>query len=568
MLPAPKGHRAKALGAYYTNQTVADFLVLWAIRHAHDNVVDPSFGGGVFLEAAARRLETLGTNASGIYGVELDAEVHAQVSLELHTSLGLHPNQLLQADFFALTPKQLPKLDAVVGNPPFIRYQEFNTESRQRALAHVQKQGIALTKLASSWAAFVIHAASFLKEGGRLAMVIPAELGHAKYAKSVLKFLLESFGHITLLSFSEPLFPTLNQDTFLLFADNKGGCSGQFYVQELKNANALGDRRLCSEAKLQETGDRRKIFLPPSPFSLPSVSINGKKFLQQNYKLNFYQLPKKTRDLYEKLCNHKDFQRLGDVASVGIGYVTGANDYFHVSRQSANARKIPAEHLEPAVYKGSAFQGLRFTEQDWAQEKDAGYLFYPNTAKLSPVSKYIQHGESQKIQTAYKCRVRSPWYKVPHVYKADAFLTYMNGLHAQFVVNDAKVVAPNTLHLVRLHKTSSLSANDLAVLWQTSLVALSVELEGHIMGGGMLKLEPSEAKQILLPRLEKPIAKSLVNKLDKLLRVGKNEEANYIADKMVLEKLLGFTPSEIKSLRESAKQLRERRYYKNKHHME
>ena len=35
--------RAKALGAYYTDGAVADFLVRWAVRSPADRVLDPSF---------------------------------------------------------------------------------------------------------------------------------------------------------------------------------------------------------------------------------------------------------------------------------------------------------------------------------------------------------------------------------------------------------------------------------------------------------------------------------------------------------------------------------------------
>jgi adenine-specific DNA-methyltransferase len=36
------------------------------------------------------------------------------------------------------------------------------------------------------------------------------------------------------------------------------------------------------------------------------------------------------------------------------------------------------------------------------------------------------------------------------------------------------------------------------------VVALSCELEGHPLGGGMLKLEPREAARIVLPPVEDP----------------------------------------------------------------
>lgn len=547
---------AKKLGAYYTDKTVAEFLVCWAIRQPNDKVADPSFGGGVFLEAAAKRLEQLRGNPKTIYGVELDGKIHAQISLELHASLGLNPRQLLNSDFFAVANKKFPPLDAVVGNPPFIRYQGFSGEARQRALQTVQKKGIYLTKLASSWAAFVMHSVSFLKKGGRLAMVVPAEIGHAKYAKPVLKFLLESFGSVTLLSFKEALFPELSQDTLLLLADDKGKHSSHFYLQDLKNARAL--------AKLDSSfgkADKR--------LSKNTNRIDSKDFLQSSYRLNFYQLPKKARALYQHLCNHPSFQRLGDVANIGIGYVTGANEFFHLSEKTAKDWDIPQEFLRPAVYKGSAFKGLRFTQKDWqvastgSATNDAGFLFYPDNDNLE-IEKYLEYGQSQNIHTTYKCRTRKPWYKVPHVHEADAFLTYMNGLQSQFVINEANAVAPNTLHIVRLREGSPLTTNDLAALWLTSLTALSVELEGHALGGGMLKLEPGEAKNILIPTLSKPISKALGNKLDKLLRTGKQQEANELADEEILEKLLGFSKSEIKSLRDSVRQLRDRRYYKSK----
>jgi hypothetical protein len=56
----PNGESAKALGAFYTDVQVADFLVWWAIRSPRDTVMDPSFGGGVFLRSACHRLLSLG----------------------------------------------------------------------------------------------------------------------------------------------------------------------------------------------------------------------------------------------------------------------------------------------------------------------------------------------------------------------------------------------------------------------------------------------------------------------------------------------------------------------------
>ena len=70
-------------------------------------------------------------------------------------------------DFFTCSPA--PKYDAVVGNPPHIRYQNFSAQARAKGLEAALSQGVRLNGLASSWASFVIHASSFLKSDGRLA---------------------------------------------------------------------------------------------------------------------------------------------------------------------------------------------------------------------------------------------------------------------------------------------------------------------------------------------------------------------------------------------------------------
>ena len=127
MSVAPTGERAKNFGAFYTDRAVADFLVGWAVRSGADRVLDPSFGGGVFLEAASRHLG----DGRSLYGVELDLEVHARVSGDF-AARALPPQNLIHADFFDVETSEsgLPPLDAVVGNPPFIRYQKFSGESQ------------------------------------------------------------------------------------------------------------------------------------------------------------------------------------------------------------------------------------------------------------------------------------------------------------------------------------------------------------------------------------------------------------------------------------------------------
>lgn len=193
--------QAKHLGAFYTDQAVAEFLVRWALRLPSDTVLDPSFGGGVFLAAAQRHLTALGGNPKTcIYGVELDPKVYAQVSQAAPKA------NLICSDFFDVDTSQIPPVQAVVGNPPFIRYQRFSGAAREKALTRAAAAGVQLTRLSSSWAPFLVHSVAMLAEGGRLGMVIPSELVHAAYARPLLGFLARSFAGVVLITFRKRLF--------------------------------------------------------------------------------------------------------------------------------------------------------------------------------------------------------------------------------------------------------------------------------------------------------------------------------------------------------------------------
>lgn len=177
----------KSFGAFYTAEPVARAIVRWAVRSRDESVLDPSCGGGVFLSSAIRRLEAMGSKNPQIWGIDINEDALQSVKGSLPEC------RLRNADFFSTKPGDIPFFDAIIGNPPFIRYQTFNGSSRSSALARAEEAGVHLPKLSSSWAPFLVHAVAFLKKDGRLGMVIPAELGHAQYATRVQSFPMPLF---------------------------------------------------------------------------------------------------------------------------------------------------------------------------------------------------------------------------------------------------------------------------------------------------------------------------------------------------------------------------------------
>ncbi|MEX2536600.1 MAG: N-6 DNA methylase [Trueperaceae bacterium] len=563
-MPAPslRDPRDKNLGAYYTESRVAEALCRWAMRGTRGRLLDPAFGGGVFLEAAASRGATLG--AWELCGVEVEPAAHGEavargraIGRPTGSSAGADftTQRLILADFFSLSATSLSSkgsqlFDAVVGNPPFIRFQRFAGEARALAAVRANEAGMILPPLAGSWVAFVAHATTFLRPGGRLAMVVPAELGHSPYARPLLELLHEAFARCTFVTFRHSLFPHLDQETVLLLADGFGDGAGRFTSLELEGPGALDRALPCSGS---------------SPLD-PGGLIGGKTSLAHA------RLEPAALELYEKLgCRdpgrhgRRQAVRLGELALVASGYVTGANSHFHLTPQEAQAAGLPREALVPAVFRSRALTGLRFDLSDWQVAGVAGwagYLVQAAGQENDPaVAHFLERLRAAGVDRRYKTSSRSPWYRVGRVAVPPLILAGMGGQTLPLVVNENQVAVPNTFHAVAPLTGVPLGQAGnagLTTAWLTSLASLSVELEGHRLGGGMLKLDPGEALNVLLPS-PGLVPKGFFERLESLFRAGDMDSARNEADQVLLVDGLGLTTEEISLLQCGAERLRSRR---------
>jgi len=524
----------KSSGAYYTSQAVARFLCNWALAGGASTVFDPCFGGGAFLQEL---LEVRGSRDVKVHGVERDLRAYEHVSRRLGGDTKLH-----HRDFFQFA-KQSPQFDAVVGNPPFIRYHRFSGSDRSRALNLAARAGVGLSKSASSWAYFVVVSASMLTEGGRLAFVVPAELQYATYARSVLRYLRDRFAKVTVVSSDERFFPDLAEDTALLLCEGFGeSMSAEFYSARVADISQLGT------VDIEAARSRA--------FSDIAI-VNGSERLSESL------LPRAVRVLYRQLKTAPTFAQLRTIADVGIGYVTGNNEFFHMAGSEAADLGISHVHLQPTLYRGKAFSGIAFHVEDWLRAceiGDAGYLLHilPKAAIDASVRRYLDHGKRTGVPSAYKCQSREPWYSVPHVYRPNAFLTSMSGAFPRMVLNEVNVVATNSVHIVRLHDGAPMKDRELCVRWLTTATQLSAEIEGHALGGGMLKLEPTEAENVLLSVAPAEWDDQLLHRCDDDIREGNSLRAIERADEAFAASS-GLSSSDIVVLREGLTEVRQRR---------
>jgi len=547
----------KLRGGYYTPQPVADFLARWAIKSPRDRVLEPSCGDGVLVESAIKVLIERGADrrkaVNLVQGVEIEQAERLKVLGRIQ-ALGCRPEaaNIHLGDFFTYCKENLAdhgllalceqretaSFDAIIGNPPFIRYQNFQEEHRKPAFEIMQRAGLAPNRLTNSWVPFVVAASFLLSEQGRLALVIPAELLQVNYAAELRRFLSDYFRQITLITFQKLVFDGIQQEVVLVLAERSGNGVSGIRTVELSGVDDLAD---------YEHTDFIHRELKPMDHST-------EKWTQ-------YFLSNKEIGLLRELRTHPQLTESGKVIDVDVGIVTGQNDFFVLS--GARAKELSLKKFtRRLVSRSGHLKGTIFSAADWqanAEQELPAYLLDLPDRELSELTeaaqKYVASGQAADFDKGFKCRIRKRWYVVPSVWTPDAFMLRQVHGYPKLILNETKATCTDTIHRVRFREGANGSLIVAAFL--NSLTFAFSEVTGRSYGGGVLELEPNEAEKLPLPL--KNAERLDVFDLHEMLLADQIDDALEITDKALLIDGLGLSRREAKALREIWQRLRDRR---------
>lgn len=525
----------KLRGGYYTPNNVAQFICEWAITSSSATVLEPSCGDGAFIEAANQRLRKLGAvDASNqILGVELFSK-----EAEKARAKG---GRVICSDFFTYCKSSncAQHFDAIVGNPPFIRYQDFGEEYRKVAFDLIKGYGFSPNRLTNIWLPFLIVCCHLLNDGGRLGMVIPAELFQVNYAAKAREFLTSYFSNITVITFTELLFDGAQQEVILLLAERADNSDRGVRIVEETNAETL-------------------LQLSTSQLS----SLPFKHRFPDAMKWQAYYLDSRALDLIEELVHHANVHASSELFDVNVGIVSGQNSFFIVDRDTARAKGIE-ESCVPIISRSLQLDGMVLRNQDFDRQLDLQrkvLLFLPGNSLSESDRNYVASGESAGYNQNFKCRIRKPWYKVPTSWLPDAFFYRQVGAYPRIVINEKGTYVTDTLHKIRF--AENVDGRAVAVAFNNSLTFVASELIGRSYGGGVLTFEPSEARALPIP-FERSYCFDF-EKADSLARKGKIKQLMDYVDEITLIDGIGLTREEVSLLHESWLTLRNRRMMRKK----
>ena len=125
----PRGEtERRRLGQYFTPDPVAALAAASAVTKSTRRVIDPMAGGGAMLRAVHERAVYLTSTPVEAVAIEIDAAFKDVLAQTATAVIG---------DAFAVAPRVLAtgRFDAVIGNPPYVRYEEIRYVQSDETLA-------------------------------------------------------------------------------------------------------------------------------------------------------------------------------------------------------------------------------------------------------------------------------------------------------------------------------------------------------------------------------------------------------------------------------------------------
>lgn len=207
----------KQLGQFFTGLPLGRLLAHLALEPATGTVLDPMAGHGDLLDAAWEAASERGIPLKRLDGIEIERSTAATCSNRLADITSQSPSpdiRIIPGDAFEpSSTEQLPQpfYDLVITNPPYVRYQARTSNGleddpiRRGLKAIVERQSLSSESevwrlLAEGYSGFSdlsipawILAASMVRSGGRLALVVPATWRTRNYADLIRYLLLRCF---------------------------------------------------------------------------------------------------------------------------------------------------------------------------------------------------------------------------------------------------------------------------------------------------------------------------------------------------------------------------------------
>jgi len=481
LIPPEERHK---LGQFYTPKPIAELIAKWAVRSPDDKVLDPGCGSGTFLVETYEKLAELKLKKPFKETKHVPKDVHEQILRQLYgidinefpahlTAMNLAmknvrvPSPTLNIfvrDYFTIKPEHktlapykvktpegekevevvFKDFDAVVGNPPYTRWTEIS-ESTRRQIRDRLRDIISSYDLEAQvvrgvepgiYVYWIIHSTRFLKEGGRLGMIISDSWLQTDYGRNFFKFLLDHYKIHAVIDISARVFPVpligtcivllerfsneserrSNRTVFMYLDVSKGSIDVDEVLKLIDEAKSkISPRQVITKELVSGARVLIKVYTQEELAMFEGKIINL-IFSADDLLNSLRQNPLIVRlsEFFEPSYGNILYLYLTSIGKIRGVRNVGGNEFFYLNDDRIQQLGIPREFLYPLLSSSRYLKFFTFVQQDWEELRSRGvecYLFLchkPRNELPSQVLRYIQLGEGSNAQIRLRPRPGEP----------------------------------------------------------------------------------------------------------------------------------------------------------------
>ena len=461
--------RRRLDGAVYTPPTIVTAMVGWAAANGQPaRVVDPGAGSGRFLAAAASAFPE-----ADLVAVEVDA-LAALVLRANATVRGFADRlTLVVGDYRALNLPQISGSTLFLGNPPYVRHHDIESDWKDWLKARAAGLGYRASKLAGLHVHFLLKTCLLAKEGDYGTFITSAEWLDVNYGDLVRRLVTHELGGLSVHAIAASAMPFSDATT-----------TGAILCFRLGNVGSIRLGRIAGVSELE----RR-----------PGVAFQGVAFAAGTT------LPRSKLATASRwssfLCTRPaapaSFIELGELCGVHRGQVTGCNRAWIAG---SLAYRLPHSLLKPTVTRARelflAAPRMTSAERlkrvvDLPADLDA-----VSAETRQRIEEFLAWARTEGADRSYVARHRRSWWAVSLKPPAPILCTYMARRAPAFVRNMCDARHLNIAHGIYPREPVSARLLDALALWLQHNVRVDA---GRTYAGGLTKFEPREVERILVP---------------------------------------------------------------------
>ena len=479
-------HR-KEFAQFFTPQPISNLMADWLLgNESLKTVLEPAFGLGIFSRTLLKKKKDL-----KIKGYDIDETIFKDAYEFFKADKNV---SLILEDYMYNGWKN--KYDGIICNPPYLKFHDYdNKEILKEVESHLKFKFNGFTNL---YTLFLLKSIFQLKEGGRIAYIIPSEFLNSDYGKLVKEYLLKTktLRHLFVIDFKENVFDdAMTTASILLLANDEHNSHIEITSIQSKSDLKLIEKYIHSYPNAK------------GEFSFKSTELEPKVKWRKYYQI-------------QNSVNYKNLVPFSTYAKVVRGIATGANEYFTFKKSKAKKHSIPNENLLPCICKAKDVKGNFFTSSDYkrlVENDELSYLFNAKDSNNNDVCEYIVLGKKEKVNEKYLTKNRKPWYALENRPPAPIWVSVFNRNGIKFIRNEANISNLTTFHCVYPTNSDLFSNVSIDLLFAYLLTDVAKEIfsdNRREYGNGLKKFEPNDlnkSQMLDLSKLKKEQIEQILN---------------------------------------------------------